>query len=821
MIYARLVAAVLGLTGLALGIGGIWLLILGGSWFYILLGPALLMTAWWTWRGDNRALWLYAATVIVTLAWSLWEVGFDWWQLAPRGDWIVLLGVLLALPWAAFHLNRHGTSIGPRSPAWLALVGTIGLSVVVALVTMFVPSHDLSGMLPDTRLEVAASPGGVPDGEWQAYGRTELGQRYSPLEQLTPDNVAGLQVAWTYHTGDVRGPNDPEETTYEVTPLKIGDTIYLCTPHDIVIALNAETGDEKWRYDPQLQQPPKNDTQHLTCRGVSYDQGTAAAPAQTVGTPPIEPPIAGAPAQATATPPAESPIATAAAPANANPDCAQRLFLPTADARLIALSPVTGEVCPGFGGEDGTVDLWQNMPNVTPGSYYSTSPPVITNHLIVVGGAVNDNVSTNETSGVIRAFDLQTGELVWNWDSLNPDATTPIAEGDTYSINSPNSWSVSSYDPALGLIYVPMGNQPPDQFGGNRSENAETYSASIVALNAETGKVAWVFQGVHHDLWDMDVPAQPSLIDLTIDGQSVPALVASTKQGEIFVLNRQTGVPILPVSEEPAPQGAVSGDFTSPTQPLSTLSFKPEPLTEASMWGVSPFDQLACRIAFRSMRYEGRYTPPSEQGSIVYPGNFGTFNWGAVAVDPERQVMFAMPVYLAFTSTLVPRDNAEQRYVSKEDSPAFNENYGAPFAANMGAFLSPLGLPCQAPPWGYVAGADLTTGKIAYRHVNGTVQDLSPIPVPLKLGVPGIGGPIITKGGLAFLSGTLDYYARAYDLTSGKQLWESRLPAGGQATPMTYWSDASQRQFLLVVAGGHGSTGTKAGDAIIAYALPK
>jgi quinoprotein glucose dehydrogenase len=319
----------------------------------------------------------------------------------------------------------------------------------------------------------------------------------------------------------------------------------------------------------------------------------------------------------------------------------------------------------------------------------------------------------------------------------------------------------------------------------------------------------------------MDVPAQPSLVDLTIDGKTVPALVGPTKQGEIFVLNRQTGVAILPVTEDPAPQGAAPGDRSSPTQPHSALSFKPPDLTEASMWGLSPFDQMLCRIAFRSLRYDGRFTPPSEQGSLIYPGNFGTFNWGGVAVDPVRQQVFAMPVYLAFTSKLVKRPDATSRVVTKEGDPPFNENFGAPFAVKLGAFLSPLGIPCQAPPWGYVAGADLTTGTIAYRHVNGTVRDLSAVPVPFKLGVPGIGGPIVTKGGVAFLSSTLDYFVRGYDLATGKQLWESRLPAGGQATPITYLSPVSKRQFLVVVAGGHGSTGTKPGDSIIAYALPK
>lgn len=792
--FARLVAVLVALTGLWFFVAGLWLASLGGTWLYAILGVPITLSGWLLWQKDRRALWVYAAALAGALAWALYEVGLDWWQLAPRGDWLIVLGILMALPWAAGRLRGADGLDAPPRRGWFALGAVLVVCFGVAIAAMLTPSNDLAGTLPGPRASIDDET--IPEGDWHAYGRTSFGQRWSPLNQLTPDNVAGLEVAWTFHTGDIRTEDDPDETTYEVTPLKVGDTLYLCTPHNIAIALDAETGRERWRYDPQIKQPPRETTQHLTCRGVSYDPGPSGTETGEIV-------------------PAVTP---AAAPADT--DCVARIFLPTVDARLIALSAKTGKVCPGFGGDDGTVDLWQNMPNVNPGSYYSTSPPVVTDRAIIVGGAVNDNVSTNETSGVIRAFDLRTGQLVWNWDSLNPEDTAPIGDGELYSINSPNSWSVSSYDPALGLIYLPMGNQPPDQFGGNRSENAERFSSAIVALNAETGRVAWVFQGVHHDLWDMDVPAQPSLVDLDIKGSKVPALVAATKQGEIFVLDRRTGEPVLPVTETPAPGGAVKGDFTSPTQPVSALSFQPKPLTEKDMWGATPFDQLACRIAFHQLNYSGRYTPPSERGSIIYPGNFGTFNWGGVAVDPERQVVFAMPVYLAFTSQLIPRRDAEGRVVTKQGAPAFNENFGAPYAAKMGAFLSPLNLPCQAPPWGYVAGADLTTGQIVYRHVNGTVQDLAPVPLPFKMGVPGIGGPIVTRGGVAFLSGSLDYYVRAYDLASGRQLWESRLPAGGQATPMTYWSDASQRQFLLVVAGGHGSTGTKPGDSIIAYALP-
>jgi quinoprotein glucose dehydrogenase len=341
-----------------------------------------------------------------------------------------------------------------------------------------------------------------------------------------------------------------------------------------------------------------------------------------------------------------------------------------------------------------------------------------------------------------------------------------------------------------------------------------------VALDIQTGQVRWVRQTVHHDLWDMDVPAQPALLDITkADGTVVPALVGPTKQGDIYVLDRRSGEPIIPVTEFPAPSGAIPEDFTAPTQPVSDLTFMPDPLTEKDMWGVTMFDQLACRIDFHRLKYEGRYTPPSIEGTLVYPGNFGVFNWGSVAVDPERQIMFGMPTYLAFTSRLVPRDQIPPRAQDEKGSEqGLNRNEGAPYGVYMGPFLGPLAIPCQAPPWGYVAGADLRTGKIAYKLKNGTVRDMSPIPLPFKVGVPGIGGPIITKGGVAFLGAAVDDYLRAYDVTSGAELWRARLPAGGQSTPMTY--TVGDRQYVLIVAGGHGSVGTKPGDYVIAYTLP-
>lgn len=774
-----LTSGLMALIGLALCAGGVWLILLGGSWYYALAGLAFLIAAALSFAKRPVVLPFYALFMLASLGWAVWEVGFDWWQLGPRGGLTVLIGVWLAMP-----VYRKTLSVGQPVPEVkparsFVLEGSVVLAIVVAVYSMMNNPNAIEGQLNNTPVVSTPDLGGdVPAGDWHQYGRTPYGQRYSPLDQINADNVATLEQAWVFQTGDVRRSEDVPETTYQVTPLKIKDTLYLCTPHSWAIAIDAKTGQEKWRFNPEV--PDNTDRQHQTCRGVTYYQDSAMA---------------------------------------ADAPCASRVYLPTSDARLIALDANNGEVCPDFG-DQGTVHLEEGMPYNPAGYYYSTSPPVIADGRIIIGGAVNDNYSTKSQSGVIRAYDVDSGELIWNWDSGNPEQTEPIPEGQTYTANSPNSWSVSSADEDLGMIYVPLGNKVPDQLGMGRSEEVETYSSSIVALSLETGQVQWVRQTVHHDLWDMDVPAQPALLDITTDdGENVPALVGPTKQGDIYVLDRRTGEPIIPVKEVPAPGDAIPEDFTAPTQPVSDLTFMPEPLTEKDMWGITLFDQLVCRIQFHQLKYEGRYTPPSLQGTLVYPGNFGTFNWGSVAIDPEKQIMFGMPTYLAFTSQLIPRDEVPPRGTEKASEMGINRNEGAPYAVSMGPFLSPVGVPCQAPPWGYVAGADLRTGEVVYKHKNGTVEDMTPLPLPFKLGVPGIGGPIITKGGVAFLGAAVDNYFRAYDVTTGKQLWETRLPAGGQSTPMTYATDDGT-QYVLIVAGGHGSIGTKAGDYVMAYKLP-
>lgn len=772
-------AVVFGILGLVLAGGGVQLAMLGGSLYYLFAGIAFLATAFFVYRRRMEALWIYGAVILASLIWAIFEVGLDWWQLGTRGGLVVLLGVWLLVLYALGSLNPRPDRSRRRLDL-LALAAPLVLSVIVAGVSLFIDPYGREGSLPVEASVAAPNLGNaIPDADWQQYGRTQFGQRYSPLTQINTENVKDLEVAWTYQTGDVKLPEDVGETTYQVTPLKVGNTLYLCTPHNWAIAVDAATGKEKWKFDPNAGLNP--DRQHQTCRGVTYYANPNAS---------------------------------------AGGLCSARVYLPTSDARLIALDSETGTICESFA-EQGTLRLEQKMPYNPAGYYYSTSPPVIVGNKIIIGGAVNDNYSNQSPSGVIRAFDVNTGELLWNWDSGNPEQTEPLAEGETYTANSPNSWSIFSVDEELGLVYIPLGNQTPDQLGMGRSEAVERHSSSIVALDVNTGADRWVRQTVHHDLWDMDVPAQPVLIDIpNAEGQVVPALVGPTKQGDIYVLDRRTGEPIIPVREIPAPGGTIPEDFAAPTQPISDLTFRPAKLEEKDMWGLSIIDQMMCRIAFRQLRYDGQYTPPSVEGTLVYPGNFGTFNWGSVAVDPERLVMFGMPTYLAFTVQLVPREDIPEKQEGETGSEqGLNRNEGSPYGVVMGPFLSPIGIPCQAPPWGTIAGTDLRTGEIAYQHRNGTVYDMTPLPLPFKVGVPGIGGPMITKGGVVFLGAAVDNYLRAYDLTTGDQLWEARLPAGGQATPMTYALEDG-KQYVVMVAGGHGSVGTKAGDYVIAYRLP-
>ncbi|HEY9133126.1 MAG TPA: glucose/quinate/shikimate family membrane-bound PQQ-dependent dehydrogenase [Dyella sp.] len=799
--------------GLVLAVGGGWLVSLGGSWYYLLAGLALAFDGYLLICRRATALWLYALILFGTTIWSVAEVRFDGWQLVPRLAVWVILAMWLLLPWIR---RRLPPAVGTwRQPGAGMLGAAIGAALIVGAIGYFTDYRTLAGSVPEASMLAVGDDGsGVPSADWPAYGRSSLGDRYAPATQITPVNVAGLKVAWTFHTGDFKGPGDPVEIANEVTPIKANGKLYLCTPHNIVIALDPDTGKELWRFDPKINRDAKT-YQHMICRGVAYYDSGSYPSAST----PAASPTAGA-APSAPDRPVMAPHGAVAAESIHFDSCPRRIFAPTADATIVAINADNGQLCTGFG-NNGVIALYQGMAMTERGVLNPTSPPLATRHVLIVSASVADNDSTYEPSGVIRGYDIDTGRLLWNWDSADPDRTEPLPEGEYYKHNSPNSWSVSSADEKLGLVYIPMGNQTPDMWGGNRYPEGEKFNSAIVALDIATGRLRWSFQTVHHDLWDMDIGGQPSLVDLDTPSGKTPALIASTKRGDIYVLDRRDGKPIVPAPEQPVPQGAAEGDYSAPTQPFSALSFKPErPLRESDMWGTTPYDQLICRIKFRQLRYDGIFTPPSEQGSLIYPGNYGIFDWGGVAVDPVRQVLVGNPDYVAYVSRLYRREKVEAKRAAGSEQ-SLQPMTGTPFAVALNPLLSPLGIPCQAPPWGYIAAVDLQTMRKVWMHRNGTVVDKSPLPIPLPLGVPGLGGAMVTGGGLVFMSATTDNYLRAYDLRTGTKLWEARLPAGGQAVPMSYVSDKSGRQYVVLMAGGHGSLGTKMGDTLMAYALPQ
>lgn len=790
-LYRWLLFIVLFALGAYFTIMGGYLITLGGSQFYAFTGVMLLLTSLLFLYQKRFAFWFFNVLFLATLIWSVWESGFDFWALAPRLDILFVLGLLL-LPF----VFSKGTFFcrGNR----VVLPSLLIITLVIILGSLFTDPHAIKGEFSQKQPAISQSPIGVSDDDWPAYGRTQAGIRYSPLTQINSDNVDNLVEKWTFHTADLKRPDDAVEITNEVTPIKVGNNLFLCTPHQYLISLDPATGEEKWRFDSKLQY--NKSFQHMTCRGVAYysEQNTTEF-AKSLET--------------------RHPTAT---------QCPEKVFLPVNDGRLIAVNAKTGEACRDFG-DNGEINLLQSMPYAYLGGYNPTSPPIVTGNTIIIGGSVTDNFSTKEPSGVIRGYDVNSGKLLWVFDTGAADPNAMPGETTEFVHNSPNAWAPLAYDATTDVVYIPTGVGTPDIWGGDRHPLKERYANSVLALKGSTGELLWNFQTTHHDLWDMDVPSQPSLVDIkTAKGETVPAIYIVTKTGNVFVLDRRDGTPIVPITENPVPTSVklgpqTKGEHYSATQPFSALNLAPtNKLKESDMWGGTMADQLLCRINFNQLNYEGIYTPPSENGTLVFPGNLGIFEWGGISVNQDRQVGVMNIIALPFVSKLYLKDpNDEQKIEGGHGEQGLQPMTGTPYAVDIHPFLSPLGLPCKQPPWGFVAGIDLPTNKIVWKHRFGTIRDSLPNLIqlpPLKIGVPGLGGAISTAGNVMFVAASQDDYIRAFDVTNGEMLWEARLPAGGQATPMTYAIDG--KQYVVIMAGGHGSFGTKMGDSLVAYGLP-
>jgi quinoprotein glucose dehydrogenase len=636
--------------------------------------------------------------------------------------------------------------------------------------------------------------------QWPAYGGDAGGTRYSTLTQVTPANVKGLQVAWTYRTGELgEHAESGKSLTFEATPIHFDGRLYLSTSFGKVIALDPATGREVWTYDAKISRTM--DYSEVTSRGVSSWRDPRAT------------------ADAVATAPATAPAAAATAAANA--PCAARIFLGTIDARLIALDAKTGQPCAGFG-ENGIVNLKTGVhaPS-TNGDYQVTSPPAILNDHVIVGSSIGDNWNVDTGSGIVRSFDARTGALRWSWQ--------PVARENAKGgkVGAANAWSVISVDAARDLVFVPTTSPSPDFFGGLRP-GPNNDANSVVALRGSTGERVWAFQTVHHDLWDYDIAAQPTLVTVTRDGREIPAVAQATKMGSIFLLDRLTGTPIWPVEERPVPKSDIAGETISPTQPFTVKprSLMPtEPITPDNVFGMNEKDRAECRALVAQYRSEGIYTPPSLRGTIMYPGNGSGVNWGSVAVDPSRQLLIANTTRFATLVQLMPRedfDRARTESEKKGEDYEYGAHRGAPFGMRRRTLLSSSRVPCNQPPWGTLAAVDLATGDVRWEVPFGMVPEEHPRRGDFgdkAIGTPNGGGPLVTASGLIFIGASMDAYFRAVDIESGKELWRSKLPRAGIATPMTYQA-ADGRQIIVIAAGGHGKMGLPPGDHVVAFALP-
>jgi membrane-bound PQQ-dependent dehydrogenase (glucose/quinate/shikimate family) len=820
--------------------GGI-LFSLGGDFYFLVIGLALAVVAALLMLRNPLSATVFAVITLGTIVWAFMEAGLDFLALLPRLDGWIVLGLWFIAPW-----HRNAMKTGEKQPFY-AGGRWPGFASLAAGLLLAVAAFQAYPVVEGTRNAVAAGPA-VTD--WRHYGGVSGGQRFAQIDQINVGNVAKLEKAWEFRTGVAYD--------FKQTPQMANGLVYICTAGNTLIAVDSDTGEERWRHDTKTNVPgglANGSTFARTCRGVGYHE----APATYAG------------------------------------ECAKRVVTGTVDARLIAVDALTGRRCASFG-FDGEVNLVSGLGYSPLGNFMVTSTPLVAGDKIVVGGWVTDNQQIGNPSGVLRAYDAITGQFAWAWDMGNPGYQGLPDEGGEYTRGTPNVWSNTAYDPVLNLIYAPTGNSSPDYFDGDlRSKEAEENSAAVVAIDAATGQRRWVYQTVHRDIWDYDAPSQPVLVDIRKNGEGelIPAVAQPTKRGEIFLLDRRTGVPIYDTPEMDVPQNPEKGEFVTATQPFSPLPHFRDDRVEKDMWGLTPLDLLHCRIEFKKMRYEGHFTPPmrggggygqaedSWGGSFQYPGNAGGFNWGSVSVDPDNGLLIGAPMLMGNRIVLrsvedraaMQKANAERRAAAaakddhagpaappaggpggaggRQQSPEakahaerFDQDrvlYRGDTAPFMSEWRLPLpffnvstDLPCFEPPFSQIGVIDLNTNRLLWKRGIGSLKDSGPFGIalglPTQVGTPVQAGNMTTRGGLIFHGGAMDATFRAFDLRNGEVKWEAALPASAHATPMSYVGKNGKQYVVITVptpgwryprvsAADAGSPDPQ-GGYVIAYALP-
>lgn len=783
-----------GLLGLGMAWFGAQIAWLGGDWYYLLIGLVLAGAALMVWaRRPAIGLTLVLLAAAATLFWALIEIAGKGWMpawgidLASRGG-VIWAGAALATLAYIFAVRPRG------AVARRVAVGAVGLGVLGALgsVAVFWERTTSPAGAPAERLAAPAS--GTTAQDWLAFGGTPMGQRFSALSQISTANVSDLQQVWSHQTRDFTPREGRIFYSSQNTPIKAGNLLYTCSASNQVFALNPATGAEVWHFDPQSPADAMESLFSAACRAVGYAE--VAPPGQ---------------------------------------HCATRIYVTTPDGRLIARDALDGSACTGFG-SDGVVDLTEGMGLQDPGFASNTSGVTVAGGLLLVGQQVSDNQRRDAPSGVVRAYDAASGELRWAWDALREDAQAPLAEGEIYPRGTPNVWNVISADEELGLAFLGTGNPGADHWGGDRTEREDQTTAAVIAVDLATGQERWAFATVIHDLWDYDIGAQPMLVDVPIDGATRRAVMQGTKTGNLFLLDAATGEPLRPVEQKPAPQGALPGEYLSPTQPQSVFypNFSglpgpdPEVIDARHTWGITPIDAAMCRLKFHQTRYEGMFTPPADPGTpmLLVPGTVGGLNWGGLGFDPDQRIVITNHSRLPNTVTMVERADVTDAAVGDggaRPDQAVAPQAGTPYGVNRPMWLSPLGVPCIAPPWGFVSATNIDTGELLWSRPLGTGYDTGPLGLPtfvkVPMGTANLGGPLVTAGGLTFIGAAQDNFLRGYETATGRLVWQARLDAGPQAGPMTYEHEG--RQYLAIVNAGHARFETELGDALTVFALPQ